>query len=330
MSLAPQRPNFVLVWIGIVLLTFSFISNFLAGGSDNESSTADGRATLGDHLVLEDASTLPGLGFTSSTEADAVAAPALFEMDKSDPRVLDDDHDTPLADNGSADATTGDQDVEFPLELKEVAEQPELEAEETAIGGLTPVAPMHSQGVQTKAVEPASERGVNRAGKPSVRRGKTFQATYGGPNAQMGRSLAKTAKGFDKPGLGIQVKTKLTESGHSGTVIVSFLLSHPQTGQNLRDRLDTQEIDPKIRAAARALIRDVQQADQDAVDAEAEEDREEDLADSEAASERRDLLRMLRLHPGAIEIIAELTPAQLQELANKFGARSQKLRALVQ
>jgi hypothetical protein len=328
MSLAPQRPNFVLVWIGIILLTFSLISNFLAKPATNADSTAGGRAGVARSLVLEEESPLPGFQNAESALTQKVNSEQRNEQLIPFSLPFVNEVQSPLAKDGMA--TTLEDRVDFPVELLEPAvrfEEQLRSAEGVGIGGSvpTPVSSNHSLQSPTSHKGSQSHDG---AGANSGVAG-SLKSTYGG----FGRDLQLGKHGLrgvlDTHGPGVAVKTKLVKSSNHNTVIVSFFVSHPNASDKLQNHLEGRSLNPKIVAMAREYM----QAVQDTQESESEEDLEtQENSQNEfedAPSLRRELMLKLRQLPGGLEIIAEMTPAQLRELANKLDARSQKLRALV-
>ena len=325
MSLAPQRPNFVLVWIGIILLTFSLISNFLATAETTADSTASGRTEAARSLLLEDHQILPAF-FNPGT---ALAEKATLEQREKQlaPYSLpfETDFEAPLAKDGESSAKM--EKVHFPVELLEPAATEDLRsAEQQGVGTKLPVSETTNHSLhQNSSARSNSAQGF--AGTASG--GGTLQSTYGGSDRNLSEGQQSLRDALETSGPGVRVKAQIVKASKQNTVIVRFLVSHPNAAQNLKNGLEGREISPKVMAMAREYMHAVQDTDQELSE-------EEDL-DSEGSTEnqhfdgsrRRELIRKLRQRQGGLEIIAEMTPAQLRELANKLDARSHKLRALV-
>jgi hypothetical protein len=332
MSFAPQRPNFVLVWIGIVLLTFSFLSNFLAGGGGIKGSPPEGRMGRTSDYVVDDTLTLPALSGSTKVIAEESGFRLVSDPLALDPHQFEGDLYPPLADQQQSDFSQDGLDLplEFPVELLEGAKES------------VPPAVVRGVGID----EQPEASGPNHAVRPAVHRaGPHVQATtatantegsqqnsmYGGNRSHLSSAAGKASKNQDHPDFGANVKARVLASNQRGMVLVSFMLNNPD-GQNLlRNQFNSGQVDPKLLAKARNLVQAVHE-----VDEELAEDDSEQAADQERTKQervdnmrRRELTRMLRLHPGGIEIIAEMTPKQLRALANKLDARSPKLRALL-
>ncbi|MCP4093161.1 MAG: hypothetical protein GY747_06895 [Planctomycetes bacterium] len=329
MSLAPQRPNFVLVWIGIVLLTLSFLSNFLAGGDGMQGLAPEGRVGHVANYVVDDSLTLPDLSEGAEVIAEESGFRIVSDPLAMEPHQLDGDFFPPMADQKEAifgpDGLK--KPVDFPVELLEEADKEDL--------------PSVVKGVRVH--EGAEDSGINHALRPAVgdpgQQGQPTEATassdrphqnsmYGGSGGHLSSALGKFKKNQDRPGFGAKVKARILGSNKGGRILVSFMIDNPNGKDLLPSQLAKKDLSPRLVAKARNLLEAVENLDE-------ESDSEESVEEQHSKREwienarRRELTRMLRLHPGGIEIIAEMTPAQLRALANKLDARSPRLRALL-
>jgi len=318
MSLAPQRPNFVLVWIGIILLTFSFISNFLGSPSNEETSALDGRIGLSGIDIFDHPANLPA-EFNSDTAFRAAVASSL----STEPAEVD-FHPIPgeATNSLAAEATQeieGAEQIEFEDELLVPAEEPG--ALSTTGGSALPEQPDSAPNNHSLRSSTASNQSSgNSSGNSS---GGSYQSGFGGSNlAHAGGALRRAIKSDPS----VEVVTKIAKgSSKRGTLIVSFMLKHPVAAERLQGQAQGLEMSPKVAAKARQYMKSMAAASlEEEVETEGEHSSE---ASGQSRARKRDLIRMLRLHPGGIEIIAEMTPAHIRELANKLDARSQRPRA---
>jgi len=320
MSLAPQRPNFVLVWIGIILLTFSFLSNFFAGASSKGDNLAIGWSGKSEKLISAPDATLP-IFFSPTTDLlDSAELSLSGEVTPLD--FLSDfgNRDIPLAKQ----AVSPPQDTEsliFPVELLEPAVAQELDAA-VATKSL-PLPP--STPVQNHALRHFAGAGVGSSGSgnhaPSAPQSQ--QANFSGTNLSLHELNGKLQGLAQEGGSGVRIKAKLESVEQSNTVLVRFFLSQPRATAPLTELRSAAKINPELLTEAKKYMRVVLEAT--AEELETDPNSEPEMT---KAILRRDLIRLLRLHPGGLEIIAEMTPAQLRELAYKLDARSQGLRAL--
>lgn len=325
MSLAPQRPNFVLVWIGIILLTFSLISNFLAKSATDADFTAGGRAGVARSLILEDSRPLPNF-FTPESR---LAEEASFEPQESqlEPFSLPFENQilAPLAKDDIS--STLEESVVFPVELLEPAVEEKLRsADRVGVGTKLPSPASSNHSLEQNTTSRFNESSL--VDGSSSGSGDSLKSTYGGSGRNLNLGQQRLRKALETSGPGVAVKAKLMKASNRNTVIVSFFVSHPNATEKLQSRLRGRELSPKVIAMAREYMRAVAEThrSESEEDFELEEDAQNELEESAL---RRELIRKLRQRPGGIEIIAEMTPAQLRELANKLDARSHKLRALV-
>ena len=324
MSLAPQRPNFVLVWIGVILLTFSLLSNFLAESSAGADSTAGGRAGVTHNLILEDFRPLPRFfSPASALEENASTEPQENQLAPYS-RPFREGLDAPFA--SQPESIGMEEGVDFPVELLEPAAGEELRLAESIGGGVQqPRSDSSNHALRQESSTRANELGPVAGASSGA---GSLKATYGGSGSDRNRGLHSLRAALETSGPGVSVKAKVLKTSNRNTVLVSFFVSHPNAEENLKSRLDGREISPKVKAMAREYMKAVQDTEPEDSedDIESEEDSQEEF---DRSSLRRELIRKLRQRPGGLEIIAEMTPAQLRELANKLDARSAKLRALM-
>lgn len=333
MSLAPQRPNFVLVWIGIVLLTFSFLSNFLAGSSGIKGSPSEGRIGRAGSTVIDDSMTLLGLSDTAKVIAEESGFRLVSDPLALEPHELVGDFNPPLADQHQTDFSADGREapLDFPLELLEEAEEGELSA---AVGGVEFNKQPETSG-PNHALRPAvgnTNFKVKAAEAAATNSNRSHQnSMYGGAGHFLASGLGKAAKGKDGPKFGANVRARIVGSGQSGTILVSFLINNPDGSALLHNKLGRRNVDPRLVAQARNLVEAVEEVEEELEedDDQQEARRKQGILERVDNMRRRELTRMLRLHPGGLEIIAEMTPEQLRALANKLDARSPKLRALM-
>lgn len=330
MSFAPQRPNFVLVWIGIVLLTFSFLSNFLAGGGGIKGSSAEGRVHRAGDIVVNDSLTLPALSDAAEVIAEESGFRIVSDPLAMEPHELNGDFFPPLADQEQADFTVDGLELplDFPLEVLEEAQEEDLPAVVKGVGIHEPEGSSGPNHALRPAVgNPASSVTVSEASTTASNSSRQ-DSMFGGYGSHLSSAAGKAKRNQDRPQFGKNVKARILSSNRSGTVVVSFLLDHPDGKNRVRKQLQDRELNPRLVAQARDFVQAMDEVEDEVQDEQAAEDQRTKL-DRIDNDRRRELMRMLRLHPGGVEIIAEMTPQQLRALANKLDARSPKLRALV-
>jgi|FLOH01.1.fsa_nt_gi hypothetical protein len=319
MSLAPQRPNFVLVWIGIILLTFSFLSNFFAGATSKGDKLAIGRDGKGEEMVPAPSDALP----TPITPASHLVGSTNFLMGDEVPPLdfLNDfgNVEFPLAKQAGS-AKKSDQPT-FPVELLEPAVAQELDAASaTKVLPLPPSTPVQNHALRKVAATGARP---THGGHLAPSAPQAQQANYLDTDLSLHNwngKLQGLAPGGDS---GVQIKAKLESVKQGNTVVVRFFFSQPSAATPLSNARSAVKTNPELLTVAHKYMRVVEEAT-------AEEDPATALSSQSEivkAAMRRDVIRLLRLHPGGLEIIAEMTPAQLRELADKLDARGAWLRA---
>lgn len=318
MSLSPQRPNYVLIWIGVVMLTFSLAGKWLMlepKGATVRFSTSD-VAEAGGPFFDEVTGAMDSRIYPDGTRvADLTALPP-------SPAVLSEDEAPPIDWDFAGAETLLVDEHGLPLTPEELERlEREAQAEVAEIGSSSLVDP-HGTQPDAQSVHHAfnhveSEGPSKRSkAKNRLRDSGKLEAFWAG-----GRGLG--AKGFRRrpsPPDGVGVRTTITPMAKDRLLVRFHLhgLQGPQ--QDLADRLaeERQDLDPQMLRRASELL----SALDSVVDPEQAED--EDQADAD----RRERLRLERMQgrlvqhlkqrPGGVELVAELSPDQLRSLLHKI------------
>lgn len=132
-------------------------------------------------------------------------------------------------------------------------------------------------------------------------------------------------------GQDVLVRTTVEPSA-KGRLLVRFVLSNSGGAfGNLNDLLSADsQLDAQLAHRAAELLRTMDEAVEESseeTDTEVDRDREER---ERLQKMQRKLVQHLRQRPGGLELVAELTPDQLDILMHKLSARNMKLRALIE
>ncbi|MDP7062434.1 MAG: hypothetical protein QF489_05800, partial [Planctomycetota bacterium] len=222
MSFSAQRPNFVLVWIGIVLLTFSFISNFLAGRGIAKVSPSEGSVGPVGVNQYDDSLPLPNL----SNASVVIIEESGFRIG-SDPLTMG-SHELqgnsypPLADQGQADLTSNGERLpsEFPLELREDAQEGQ-QGQPAVVKGME-ILPTDESSRPNHALRPA----VSNRSQPissTVASSSRLDPDYGASRRHLSYAADKAKRNLDRPDFGAKVKARILGSRPGGTVVVSLV-----------------------------------------------------------------------------------------------------------
>lgn len=329
MSLAPQRPNYVLLWIGIVMLTFSVVGQWLLGSGF--STPADLVGSPRSSMDYEDPSILPVHGTTDLPLSKALSAEDIF------------DQMVPLrAEEVFLDGfSLANQEVSiepakwllFPAETVELdPEASDLSGQGDQVQGLVseqlpPAEPQ--QQLHRSKLRPTLDSGLSRRQKAKERFQDDGQYNSSFRNQGLGRS-GKQRAGSDRL---IVVKSQFTQRAH-GKIAVRFFLNQPKALNRIQD-LDKENSQLALMAEAyleamrEAILEDDSEGDSEGDDANSEELSQKKMALKNLALMESKIHERLHQRPGGIELLAELSPKQLEALLQKLSAQDPRFRALV-
>ncbi len=168
-----------------------------------------------------------------------------------------------------------------------------------------------------QALKP-SKKGRKGLAKERVQAGNQhWNSSWDGPRHGQ---TSKQSKG-GKPGKGIVVRTTMRPIGNNRVVVRLFLNHLPSLVENkdLRQKMRANEV---LAQKAQEVLSDLREVV--AVDDQASAEEKEMAAQQERQWQglRQHLLQSLRQRPGGLELMAELTPKQVEELLQKLNARS--------
>ena len=319
MSLAPQRPNFVLIWIGIVMLTFSVGGKWLLDLASGISSTAENQARL--YLDTEDFSILPDFPLPSTGDLALLPAPMEAVFDQLVPLR----EDPTLPDDLLAGLKGHEESVlAGVLAAKSSAKVTPEAAEETLDPGLVhPIEEDQPEQQKFHALHLAQTlQGERHDG--NARSSTEWHPSRGGNDAGRLAVAARKAKGSGKD---VVVKTTLVPLA-KGRVSIHFLLTHAQSLKPNQGRVEgllseRRDLDPHLALRAAEILHaleEVVEADESSLEEERERIRRM----------QKKLLQYLQQRPGGVELMAELSPRQLEQLLQKLSVRNPEFRALLQ
>lgn len=332
MSLTPQRPNYVLIWIGIVMLTFSMAGNWILDSSARPTSNLVGSTRSS--LDYEDSAILPK-GF--SNHVDLLSADPLAVEDVFDQMVplRDDEYfveELSLAKQENILEPGAWQP--FPMETVSEASKPFEDSPQEAIAlGIKPQDSVSSQPEQQLHAF-QQERGLSRKQKTAARWIENDQYNSSWKGDQHGRAGKSGKNGKGRMGRSILVKSSFTPKGH-GRIAVRFFLGNPERMGFPHNRLAmlqgegnerlAQLTEEYLEAMEEVLREDLDTDPDSGQDAEVRNRTELQRLGQMKAKLRERLMQ----RPGGIELIAELSPKQLEALFQKLSAQNPKFRALV-
>ena len=315
------------------MLTFSVVGNWLLGPSVVRSRDSGDFATQS-RLLKDSANSILG-------------GPALPGLENPRPIFLDQAFDQviPLKEPGShhiesilaeagllPETTLVIPQVAGPGDVSEAGHGP-IPAENT-VEGIGLVQNEEETGVERQpehhSFQEATYRKRKKATKTSHWRDSgQYHATHGGGGSDFG-AAARKLKGLGKgKGKEILVRTTLMPLAKD-RILVRFSLQNPEwESEKILDRIKGHRSEAEQRLAARS--RDLLQSLEEVLD---EEPSEEEDRDREKRAKFQRMKAKLATHlqqrPGGLELMAELSPAQLEALLKKLSARNPGLRALIE
>lgn len=331
MSLATQRPNYVLIWIGIVMLTFSVMGQWLL---DSGFTTPAGLVgSTRSSMDYEDSSILPGHATTATNPASSTALSAEDLFDQMIPL-----YEEEVSWDGFS---LANQEVSiepakwtlFPAEAVELdPEALDRSAQGDQIQGLVPeqLPPAEPrQQLHRNKLLTTPDSDLSRRQKAKERFQDDGQYNSSIRNRGLGRS-GKQRSGSDRL---ILVKSKFTQRGH-GKIAVRFFLNQPMASQKALDRIQgLDEESSQLALIAEAYLEAMREViledDSEGDDANSEELSQKMMALKNLAQMKSKIRERLHQHPGGIELLAELSPEQLEALLQKLSAQDPRFRALV-
>jgi len=333
MSLPTQRPNYVLVWIGIVMLTFSMAGNWILDSSGQAATNLvdSTRSTLD----YEDSAILPG---ASTSMQNLMATDALAKEDAFD-QMIPLRQDESLVDG--IPLAQHDQDygptVWQPFQMESVKEGPEpgKDSEQGIVTlRLAPEESALSQPEQDfHAFKPKRKLSRKQKAAAGWEQNGQYNSEWKGDHFGHASKSGKGGKG--RGTRSILVKSSFTPKG-PGRIAVRFFLGQEGNQERLQNRLELLQDGESARLAHLAeqylnVLEEVLSEDQDDANGAAGRDssklRKQELG--RLAQMKSKLRERLMQRPGGIELVAELSPSQLEALLQKLSAQNPKFRALV-
>ena len=331
MSLTTQRPNYVLVWIGIVMLTFSLVGqSFLDSGPVASPNSADfARFSKSKKDVAN--------GFSSTASGSSLASAAAIAGEDAFDQLV------PL--RGEEIALEG-----ISLTNHEISMGPEVwspfsaEAVELELGGSKTGDPngiyqgIISEG--THSNEPQKQLHAFNVRQVQESRLSRKQKAQNG--SQGNGQYNSTAKGSSLKGLNrkkkgdsgplVVVKSKFT-SKPNGRVAVRFFLKHPNASDQAKNRVEnlSEAENTRLARLAESYLAAMEEVvvNDHSNDDDLEQQAHKQLALQRIAQMKSKIREHIRQRPGGIELLAELSPNQLEALMQKLSAQNPKFRALV-
>ncbi|MDA0666179.1 MAG: hypothetical protein O3A95_01190 [Planctomycetota bacterium] len=331
MSLAPQRPNYVLIWIGIVMFTFSMVGNWVLDSSSSKTSNIIGSTRS--NMDYEDSALLPVHGNMVSNPPYSTALAAEDTFDQMVPLF---EEEISLKENSLANQEIPLGPLEWTLLPIEAVELEQEAAERTEqedrnpglVSEKLPSAEPQGQ-LHSYRVRQTQDSALNQRQKTTDR--FQNQTQYDSTS----RNLGLAGKG--KPKLGsdrsILVKSVFTPRDH-GKIAVRFFLEHPAASGQALDRLpglgeESTRLALMAETYFAAMEEVILEDDSAENDADSEELRHKRIALKRLAEMKSKIRERLQQRLGGIELLAELSPEQLEALLQKLSAQDPRFRALV-
>lgn len=335
MSLAPQRPNYVLVWIGIIMLTFSMVGQwFLAPGSN---SPADFVGSTRSSLDFEDSANLPIPQNLAGNTSPLRALVAEDSFDQMVPLHGEEISFDEISFANQEDFLGPDTIHLFPKEAVDFNTEPAKSPESGELSqGLIPEIPsVEDMPEQLHSFRnlPLQESNLSRKQKAKRRYQDNNQGQGNYNSSFENRGLGRSSEQRTQSDRIVLVKTKIISSG-GGKVAVSFLLNHPKASGQFLDRLQKLDgEDSKLAQMAETYLAAMEEVIREDASDQADYDSKlhakKKLALKRLAQMKAKVRENLRQRPGGIELLAELSPSQLEALLQKLSAQNPKFRALV-
>lgn len=310
MSPSTQRPSFVLIWIGIILLTFSFISDFLADARSETLATATPGNLVLPGLLLEDGPSLPGLPADQDLGLRAYEPLDLSEAGLRGQK-LPPSADTLLADLESHPDSSTPEAVEFPVETEDgqVASSP-LERAPSTSGAVAIPSSTSSSSQERPALHSPVRSTLSEDPAPTTQGSRTSgnEREYRIQRSDLGR-----------------LKATLVDSPNPGRTIIRLRLENPDRVEEVLDRLAPNRDRRQLLAKAKEILEDLEEVQEQ--DEEQRSGLEVDGgSDSQDAKLRRwnrsQLVVKLQRTPRGLELLAEMSVEQMDQFLKRLNARS--------
>ncbi|MHC4380004.1 MAG: hypothetical protein ACYSU1_02805 [Planctomycetota bacterium] len=327
MSLAPQRPNFVLIWIGVVMLTFSLAGKWILlepKGAKKQMITSD-LAEAGEPAINQAS---PTSGLLSGSLNAARSSGHDFPEATTDPQMDE------ILPEGWDFAGVEDfvRPEGIPEVLDEILNPTSQDAEKEEILGTALLPEPHGTQPDIQEVHhallPVESSSKKTKKSHLVDSGKLDSRWRGG---RYGRQGGARMGGGGGKGQDVLVRTTVEQSG-KGRLLVRFYLTNPEGAyDNLADLIGRNEgADAQMLRHANEILFSMEQAVGE-TDEPADSENDADRAERKRLKNmQKKLVQHLSQRPGGVELVAELSPAQLDALMHKLSARSPKLRALME
>ncbi|MFK5955853.1 MAG: hypothetical protein QM477_05340 [Planctomycetota bacterium] len=328
MSLPSQRPNYVLVWIGIVMLTFSMAGNWLLESPSFPSTNLADSARLS--IVYEDSAFLPPV---DSAQEDLVP-----KIPQEVENVFDQQIPVRRDEYFLKDQTLAKHEVDLGPPIWETGRlsldsQPEL-LEITINDAVIPrkgISPVHDglglgeeqwQSFRSKALPATAPRNRKQKAADAWDQGQ-YNSSWSNRKGFANRGKKGAGKNRE-----IFIQTHFRPAPN-GRIAASFFLARPHIQGRIEFLQGNQDAMLAQRAeqyldALEAVIRESQE---NASEQGAQSQKREQL--EQIRQMKAKLLEHLRQRPGGIELVAELSQIQLEAFMQKLSAQNPRFRALL-
>lgn len=331
MSLSPQRPNFILIWIGIIMLTFSVAGDWMFGPKVLRTTDSGDFATRTE--AFEDSAN----GILGSLDLPGLAEPMPVYLEQAY------DQSVPLVETRPWDAERSLAEAGI---LTEPAERiSEEQPQESSTLKTAPLPPATEFAGESGLVQPEKDPGVDPVpqhhsfqeaalrkrqkgmkSRPWSEHGQ-YNLVHGGSGSHASAVARKVKEIADRSGKEVLIRTTVIPIAKD-RLMVRFGLENPEWVGQAKDKLSER---PEI--AERLLAK----RSKDLLASMEEVLEEQPTADEEAERKKREKLKRMKAkltthlgqRPGGLELVAELSPAQLEALMKKLSARNPRLRALM-